>query len=47
MPVMEEILEELVGSQVFTKLDMKAGYHQVRMQAQDEHKTTFKTHQGH
>ena len=47
MPVMEEILEELVGSYYFTKLDMRSGYHQVRMHPEDEYKTAFKTHQGH
>ena len=46
MPIIEEILEELAGSKYFTKLDMKSGYHQVRMTHEDEHKTTFKTHQG-
>jgi len=47
MPLMEEILEELAGSKYFTKLDMCSGYHQVRMKPEDEHKTAFKTHQGH
>lgn len=47
MPIMEEILEELPGSKYFAKLDMKSGYHQVRMRPEDEYKTAFKTHQGH
>lgn len=47
MPIIEEILDELAGAKVFTKLDMRSGYHQVRMLPEDEYKTTFKTHQGH
>lgn len=47
MPIVEEILDELAGSKFFTKLDMKSGYHQIRMLPSDEYKTAFKTHQGH
>jgi len=47
MPIIEEILDELAGSKYFTKLDMKSGYHQVRMLLDDEYKTAFKTHQDH
>jgi hypothetical protein len=47
MPIIEEILDELAGTQFFTKLDMIAGYHQIRMQEEDEYKTAFKTHHGH
>jgi len=47
LPIIEDILDELVGTKYFTKLDMTAGYHQIRMCAEDEHKTAFKTHHGH
>jgi hypothetical protein len=47
MPLIKEILDELAGTKYFIKLDMRLGYHQVRMKPEDEYKTAFKTHQGH
>jgi hypothetical protein len=47
MPVVEEILDELAGTQFFSSLDLTSGYHQVRMGSSEEFKTAFKTHQGH
>lgn len=47
MPLVDEILDELAGTRYFGKLDMRSGYHQVRMRHEDEHKTAFKTHHGH
>ena len=47
IPTVDDMLDELHEATYFTKLDLRAGFHQVRVYPPDVHKIAFQTHNGH
>jgi len=46
IPTIEEVLQDLNGSTVFSRVDLKWGFHQISLAEESRHVTTFVTHRG-
>ena len=47
LPRIDDLFDQLQGARVFSKIDLRSGYHQLKIRSEDVHKTAFKTRYGH
>lgn len=47
LPRIDDLLDQLKGASVFSRMDMKSGYHQLKIKPKDVPKTTLRTRYGH
>ena len=47
LPRIDDLFDQLQGAQVFSKIDLRSGYHQLKVKPEDIDKTSFQTRYGH